>query len=213
MNASPERDHGPQKPYVGRAGLKLRHALDEFRLDVAGLRCADFGCNVGGFTDCLLRAGAAHVHALDTGYGMLAWTLRNDPRVTVMERTNALHAMPPPDSRVGLVVIDMGWTPQRLCVPAAMKWLAPGAPPGAIITLIKPHYEASDRGRKHLLRDGVLPESDARAILDELLAEMPAWGVEVAGVTASPLIGGAGKKNAAGNIEFLAMLKPRTSVG
>ncbi|MFM8697247.1 MAG: SAM-dependent methyltransferase, partial [Phycisphaerales bacterium] len=78
--------------FVSRAGAKLAHALEAFKVDVAGLRCADFGCNVGGFTDCLLKAGAARVTAIDTGYGALAWTLRNDPRVEVRERTNALHA-------------------------------------------------------------------------------------------------------------------------
>ena len=79
-------------PFVSRGGLKLRHALDAFALDVTGLTCADFGCSTGGFTDCLLKAGAARVYAIDTAYGELAWTLRKDSRVTVMERTNALHA-------------------------------------------------------------------------------------------------------------------------
>lgn len=211
MSNGPAPGAGPEKPYAGRAALKLRHALDEFHLVVTGVRCADFGCNVGGFTDCLLRAGAAHVHALDTGYGMLAWTLRNDPRVTAMERTNALHAPRPPVASIGLVAIDMGWTPQRLCIPAALRWLAPGAPPGRIITLIKPHYEASDRGRKDLLRDGVLGAEDARRMLEQTLAAMPALGAEVLGVTESPLLGGAGKKNSRGNAEFLALLKARSS--
>src|SRR6185295_13774631 len=103
---------------------KLAHALAEFHLDVRALACADFGCNVGGFTDCLLRAGATSVIAVDTGYGMLAWTLRNDPRVTVMERTNALHASPP-DDPVDLVAVDMGWTPQRHAIPAAIRWIKP----------------------------------------------------------------------------------------
>ena len=112
----------PDRPHVGRGGLKLRHALDVFALDPRSLRCADFGCNIGGFTDCLLQRGASRVFAVDTGYGALAYTLRTDPRVLVMERTNALHADPPP-GRVDLVVIDMGWTPQRHCVPAALRWL------------------------------------------------------------------------------------------
>ena len=91
------------------------------------MRCADFGCNVGGFTDCLLQRGAAHVVAMDTGYGTLAWKLRQDARVTVRERENALHAAVPGEAeRVDLVVIDMGWTPQRLCVPVAVMWLKPG---------------------------------------------------------------------------------------
>ena len=95
----------PEHPCVSRGGVTLRHALDEFAVDPRGLTCADLGCNVGGFTDCLLQAGAARVVAVDTGYGALAWKLRTDPRVVVMERTNALHASPP-EGGVDLVVID-----------------------------------------------------------------------------------------------------------
>ncbi len=189
-------------PFVGRGGLKLRHALDTFAFDVTGLACADFGCNVGGFTDCLLKVGASKVFALDTGYGTLAWTLRQDPRVVVMERTNALHADPPAEL-VDLVVIDMAWTPQRLCVPAALRWLKPG---GRIIALIKPHYEATHGPEKDRVRDGVLDEADAQIVLDRVVAELPSLGVKVMGVTRSPVVGGAGKKNARGNVEFLALL-------
>ena len=93
---SPEKDI----PFVSRAGLKLDHALTEFAFDVTGLVCADFGCNVGGFTDCLLQRGAKLVYAIDTGYGTLAWKLRSDDRVIVMERTNALHVkLPSPSGR------------------------------------------------------------------------------------------------------------------
>jgi 23S rRNA (cytidine1920-2'-O)/16S rRNA (cytidine1409-2'-O)-methyltransferase len=112
-------------PFVSRGGLKLRHALGEFGIDPAGLTCADLGCSTGGFTDCLLRAGAARVYAVDTAYGELAWSVRTDPRVRVMERTNALHAEPP-EGGVDLVVIDLGWTKQALAVPAALRWLKPG---------------------------------------------------------------------------------------
>ncbi len=108
--------------YASRGGQKLRHALDEFHVDVTGLACADLGCSTGGFTDCLLQAGAAKVFAVDTAYGELAWKLRKDPRVVVMERTNALHA-PPPEDRVDLVVVDLGWTPQKAVIPVALKWL------------------------------------------------------------------------------------------
>ncbi len=114
------------RPFVSRAGLKLAHALEVFGLDVTGRRCADFGCNVGGFTDCLLQAGAESVVAVDTGHGTLAWKLRSDPRVEVRERTNALHDAPPPGG-VDLVTIDMAWTRQRLAVPAALAWLPPAA--------------------------------------------------------------------------------------
>src|SRR5262245_12931313 len=139
-------------PFVSRAGLKLDHALREFGVNVKEWVCADFGCNVGGFTDCLLQRGAAKVFAIDTGYGALAWKLRNDSHVVVMERTNALHASPPP-SGVDLVVIDMAWTPQRLAIPAALKWLHQE---GRIITLVKPHYELDEREKRDLLHEGRL---------------------------------------------------------
>lgn len=108
--------------YVSRAGLKLEHALREFEFDVTGLTCADFGCNIGGFTDCLLQHGATKVYAIDTGYGTLAYSLRTDKRVIVMERTNVLHALPP-DETINLVTIDLAWTPQRYAIPAALRWL------------------------------------------------------------------------------------------
>lgn len=192
--------------YVGRGGLKLHHALREFSIDVNGLACADFGCNVGGFTDCLLRHGAAHVYAVDTGYGALDWKLRNDPRVTVMERTNALHATPPTDRAVGLIVIDMGWTTQDKCMPAAMKWLSGAGDRGRVISLVKPHYEAKRFGMDHLLREGVLDEADAEYVLERVLADLPARGVRVMGVTRSPIVGGETKGNRRGNVEWLALL-------
>lgn len=189
-------------PFVGRGGEKLRHALDTFGIDPRGLTCADFGANVGGFTDCLLQAGAAKVYAVDTGYGALAWTLRNDPRVVVMERTNALHADPP--EPVDLIAIDMGWTPQRLAIPAALRWLKPD---GRIITLIKPHYEL-DPAERGLLRQGVLEESDAERIAHRTAERVPEVGGAVLGLTRSPLTGGATKKNKRGNAEWLALVAP-----
>ncbi len=193
--------------FVGRGGEKLRHALDEFRLDVRGQTCADFGCNVGGFTDCLLQAGAGRVYAVDTGYGALAWTLRRDPRVVVMERTNALHAPPPDPATIDLVAIDLGWTPQRHAIPAAVRWLH-ARPAGRIVTLIKPHYEALPHEKRQLLHAGVLDEPDAQRIVDRVLADMPALGVRVLGTTVSPLRGGAGKGARPGNREWLALLAP-----
>jgi len=122
--------------FVSRAGMKLQGALSAFGVDVHGMICADFGCNVGGFTDCLLQRGAAKVYAIDTGYGELAWKLRKDSRVIVMERTNVLYCdLPEP---MDLVTIDAAWTPQELIVPAAMRRVKPG---GRIISLLKPHYE------------------------------------------------------------------------
>jgi len=193
----------PEPPYAGRGGDKLAFALRQFAVDPAGLACADLGANVGGFTDCLLRAGADRVYAVDTGYGALAWRIRTDPRVVVMERTNALHA-DPPEGGVGLVVVDLGWTPQRLAIPAAVRWLAPG---GRIVTLIKPHYEASASGGAARLRRGVLSEDEARAVAQRTLDAMPALGVEVLASARSPITGGAGKGRR-GNIEWLALVAP-----
>ncbi|MHC4948905.1 MAG: SAM-dependent methyltransferase [Planctomycetota bacterium] len=192
--------------FVSRAGAKLDHALEVFGIDVAGRTCADFGCNVGGFTDCLLRRGAARVFAVDTGYGTLAWSLRSDDRVVVMERTNALHAEPP-DGRVDLVTADVGWTPQRRIVPAALRWLAPG---GVIVSLVKPHYELGADERRDLLVDGRLPPEHAARILERVTAQLPALGVEVVATTRSPLTGAKSGRGAgvSGNVEFLAFLRP-----
>jgi 23S rRNA (cytidine1920-2'-O)/16S rRNA (cytidine1409-2'-O)-methyltransferase len=190
-------------PYVGRGGLKLRHALDAFGLDVAGERCVDLGCSTGGFTDCLLQAGAAHVTAIDTGYGVLDYTLRVDDRVEVRERTNALHADPPTDAeRFGVAVVDMSWTPQRLCVPLALRWIKTD---GVIVTLIKPHYEAREFGMEGLLEGGVLAEEDAERVMEKVVGSLPGLGVRVEGVTRSPITGG--KKKGKGNVEYLALLR------
>lgn len=192
--------------FVSRAGAKLAHALEAFKVDVTGLRCADFGCNVGGFTDCMLKAGAARVTAIDTGYGALAWTLRNDPRVEVRERTNALHAVPP-EGGVDLVTVDLAWTPQRLAVPAALKWLAPG---GRIVTLVKPHYELRDDEKAWLDR-GFLPHERVPGVVERVAAEMPALGAEVLGSVQSPLVGGktSRKQGVPGNVEWLMLLRAR----
>ena len=194
-----------ERRFVSRAGEKLEHALKTFDLSVAGLRCADFGCNVGGFTDCMLQRDAGHVLAIDTGYGVLAWKLRSDERVTVMERTNALHADPPAQG-VDLVVIDLAWTPQRLALPAARPWLARG---GRVVTLIKPHYELPE-DRKHLLQGGFLPQELAPGVLEETLESMEGLGFAVHGSTQSPLVGGKSsrKRGVPGNIEYLALLEP-----
>lgn len=186
--------------FVSRGGLKLRHALDQFGLDVRGWSCADLGCSTGGFTDCLLKAGATRVICVDTGYGVLAWKLRNDPRVTVLERTNALHAAPV--EQVDLVTIDMSWTPQRLALPAARAWLRPG---GRVITLIKPHYEDKALAAKSR---GVLADADAAAVTQRVLAELASAdnaGWRTLGLCESPIRGGAKTQ---GNIEFLALVEP-----
>ena len=186
-------------PYVSRAGLKLAAALDAFGIDAGGLTCVDLGYNVGGFTDCLLQRGAAKVYAVDTGYGALAWRLRQDERVVVMERTNAMH-LEPAAQPLDLAVIDLGWTPQRHAIPAALRWR-----PGRIVTLIKPHYERSDRAARGR---GVLSEAEAERAMAEVLAALPDLGVEVAGHIRSPVAGGGRRKGRGGNIEYLADLKP-----
>lgn len=191
-------------PYVSRGGVKLAAALDQFGLDVKECRCADFGSNAGGFTDCLLQRGAAGVYAVDTGYGTLAWKLRQDNRIVTLERTNVLHFDPQSLGDFGgceLVVIDLGWTRQSHAVPAALRWLS-GDDNARIITLIKPHYE-SDRS---LLNSGVLDPKDAEAVCARVLAGLPALGVEVLAHIRSPILGGAGKGRA-GNTEYLALLK------
>src|SRR5438046_1735100 len=143
--------------FVSRAGQKLEHALTSFGIDVKGRICADLGCSTGGFTDCLLQRDAKKVYAIDTGYGVLDWKLRKDPRVVVMERTNAMHVALP--ELVDLVTIDVAWTKQRHILPAARKIVKSD---GAVISLIKPHYEAEPA----LLRKGILPAEHLQSILE-----------------------------------------------
>lgn len=204
MDAKPPKPAPDEPVLASRAGLKLRHALEAFSLPVTGLTCADFGCNAGGFTDVLLRAGAAKVFAVDTGYGTLAWRLRSDARVVTMERTNALHA-DRPEGGVDLVVFDLAWTPQRLAVPAALRWLRPG---GRIVSLVKPHYELRD-DQKSWLERGFLPHARVPEVVDRVRAEMPSLGAEVLADTASPITGGKTAKRAGspGNMEWLMLLR------
>lgn len=193
-------------PFVGRGGLKLAHALDVFGVSPAGLICADLGCSTGGFTDCLLRSGAAKVHAVDTGYGVLDFRLRIDPRVVVHERTNALHAEPPaPDHRPTLVVMDLGWTPQRLALPAALRWLA-GAENARIISLIKPQYEADAATKAASMSAGVLDEEAAERLARAVAASAPTLGARCLSLTRSPILGGQTRGKAKGNSEWLALL-------
>lgn len=193
-----------ETPFVTRAGTKLRAALDAFGLDVHGLTCADLGCHAGGFTDCLLRRGAALVYAVDTGYGVLDYRLRTDPRVVVMERTNALHVEPP--EPVDLVTIDLGWTPQRHAIRAALRWLRPG---GRIVSLVKPHYELDEPQRRELLDRGVLAPEHARVVLERVLASFPGLGARVLATVESPITGakGARRRGGQGNREHLVLAR------
>ena len=191
---------------MSRGGLKLRHAIEHFGIDAAGLWCADLGCSTGGFTDCLLQYRAERVYSVDTAYGELAWKLRQDERVHVLERSNVLHVNVPSEvtdrGGVDLVVIDLGWTPQKRAIPAALRWLGDA---GRVITLIKPHYERSDEEKK---AGGVVDDAAAEAIAERVAAGLPELGVRVLGLTVSPVRGGAKgkKKKGTGNLEWLALL-------
>ncbi len=193
------------QPFVSRAGEKLQAALDAFELDVHGLVCADFGCNVGGFTDCLLTRGAAKVYAVDTGYGQLAWRLRKDPRVVVMERTNALYC--PVPEPVDLAAIDVAWTPQALAIPAAVRWLKADFPKGTarIISLLKPHYEMAKL--KTGPAQGVIEDGRARRLCLDVCRRLQEGRLcELYAVLQSPLRG------KGGNLEFL-LLAGRPQLG
>lgn len=180
-------------PFVSRAGEKLEFAIQEFKVDVAGKICADFGSSTGGFVDCLLQHGAAKVYSVETGYGEIAWKLRKDKRVKLFERTNAMHVELP--EQVDVITIDVSWTKQKHILPNALKYLKDN---GVIISLIKPHYEAE----KHLLHKGKLTSEDAEQITRETVESMKEVGAEVVGLVKSPIVGGKGK-----NVEYLAMFK------
>ena len=185
-------------PYVSRAGTKLEHALKHFDLDVAGQTCADFGSNTGGFVDCLLQFGASKVYAVETGYGVLDWKLRNDPRVVIMERTNAMHIALP--EKVDLISIDVSWTRLENIIPNALKNLKFD---GQMIALLKPHYEANPK----LLRKGRLPEDAMAEILVNVKTAVQKLGVEILNIIESPIVGEKGK-----NREYLLHLKRSDTV-
>lgn len=189
--------------FVSRGGLKLERALDVFHLDPAGCSCVDVGASTGGFTDLLLQRGAAHVYAVDVGHGQLAWSLRNDPRVTVMERTNIRHLDALPEL-VHCAVIDVSFISLRLVLPRVATLLTPE---GWVVALVKPQFEA---GRAEANRGaGVIREP---AIHRRVLRELLAWLAEKAsdatgmrllpcGLVASPITG------RDGNHEYLLLLR------
>lgn len=188
--------------FVSRGGHKLDHALQHFQLEVAGQTAVDLGASTGGFTDCLLQAGVAKVYAVDVGHGQLAWKLRQDPRVVVMEKTNARHLtpeqMPPPYVPADLVVIDCSFISLRKILPPAVALLRAT---GKIVALIKPQFEAgkaeADRG------GGVITDA---AIHERVLTELQTFvggqgTLRWCAVTESPLLGPAGNK------EFLVLIE------
>lgn len=187
----------PDHPYVGRGGLKLAHALEEFRIAVAGREALDIGASTGGFTDVLLQRGATRVIALDVGHGQLDWRLRGDARVVVIEHFNARHLTPADiPSPVDIVVIDVSFISLRQILPTIPPLLRPGAD---IIALVKPQFEAGrEEVRKGIIRD---PEVHAR-VVREISAAAREVGLTAVASTPSPITG------AKGNVEFLLYLKP-----
>lgn len=188
--------------YVSRGGIKLEHALKEFQFDPSGCTAVDLGASTGGFTDCLLQHGAAKVYAVDVGTGQLAWKLRQDPRVFVMEQTNARavtpNHFPQPFSLADLIVIDCSFISLRLILPAAFGLVKPS---GHVIALVKPQFEAgkqeADRGAG-VIADPVIHRRIYDELMDFVAAQTRfrwlAW-------TQSPILGPAGNK------EFFAFLE------
>ena len=187
--------HAPM-PYVSRGGVKLAHALATCGVDPKGLTAADVGASTGGFTDCLLQAGAARVYCIDVGYGQLDAKIANDPRVTVLDRTNVRNA--PPDllpAPADLAVVDVSFISLKLVLPALPALLRPGAP---VVALVKPQFEV---GRARIGKGGIVRDEAARAdALVAVAATARELGYAVRGDTVSPITGGKG------NIEFLLYL-------
>ena len=184
--------------FVSRAGEKLQAALEAWHDRLPQLEncvVADLGANVGGFTHCLLHWGVPKVYSVDTGYGVLAWKLRQDDRVVVMERTNALHVeLPEP---VDMVVCDVAWTKQKFILPAAWNMLKPGGP---VISLVKPQYESDPRQR----RKGVVLADEVPSVLERVRGEVIDSGGDILDEIVSPLRGGRG------NAEYLWLIQQNT---
>lgn len=177
--------------FVSRGGDKLAGALERFPVRIADRVAADIGASTGGFTDCLLKSGAAKVYAIDVGYGQLAWPLRQDERVVVIERTNARYLTSLPET-VSLIVSDVSFISLRLIYATAVGWLVPA---GEVVSLIKPQFEA---GRAKVGKGGVVRDPVVhRSVLEGVTTTMQELGLGLHGLMASPL------KGPAGNIEFL----------
>ncbi|MNT05454.1 16S/23S rRNA (cytidine-2'-O)-methyltransferase TlyA [compost metagenome] len=188
---------GQPHPYVSRGALKLERALEVFGVDPAGRVVLDAGASTGGFTDLVLKRDAKHVYAVDVGYGQLAWSLRQDERVTVRERTNVRY-MTPEDlgDRPSLIVADLSFISLGKVLPAFAALLAPG---GEAVTLVKPQFEAGREAAK----GGVVRDAKVHQRVIEAVAESAkSVGWELVGITHSPI------KGPEGNMEFLAHWKP-----
>ncbi len=189
---------GEQDAFASRGGHKLEKAITAFQADVTGKVAMDIGAAAGGFTDVLLRHGAAHVYAIDVGYGQLDWRLRNDARVTVMERTNARTLTRECfDRRPDLTVMDVSFISIKLILPVAAAIMGEE---GRFLTLIKPQFEA---GRGQVGKNGVVREKEIHErVIREICLFAPTFHWHVAALTFSPI------KGPAGNIEFLADIRP-----
>ncbi len=180
--------------YVSRGGLKLEGALSEFHVHVIGKVCVDVGASTGGFTDCLLQNGAARIYAIDVGYGQLAWKLRTDPRVIVMDRTNIRRLVSLPEP-VDLAVIDASFISLQLILPVVKKLLKPL---GEVVALVKPQFEA---GRQQVGKGGIVRDPDVhRAVLARLSRFAGDAGWRIRGMARSRIVG------AEGNVEFFMYL-------
>lgn len=183
--------------YVSRGGLKLEKALDTFTVDPAGLRAIDIGASTGGFSDCLLQRGVQKIYAVDVGYGQLAWSVRCDPRVICMERTNIRYVTNEQiPEKLDLAVCDVSFISLRLVFPVVYRLLKPD---GQMLTLIKPQFEA---GREKVGKKGVVREPETHIeVIKTVLSDAKQIGFTVTGLTYSPI------KGPEGNIEFLAQLQ------
>ena len=192
---------GTDIPYVSRGGLKLAEALAEFNLDVTDLVCLDVGASTGGFTDCLLQHGALRVYAVDVGYGQLAWKLRQDKRVILIERTNIRHmARNVIGEPIALVTVDVSFISLKIVIPATIPFMAAGAD---IIALIKPQFEV---GKGKVGKGGIVSDPDLhREVIEDLSGFFTDLGLSVVAMISSPIRG------AKGNKEFLVHLKNRVS--
>lgn len=173
--------------YVSRGGIKLDHALKIFGIDPTNLTVLDVGSSTGGFVDCLLQHGAKKVYALDTCYGELAWKLRQDPRVVVLERQNILFLDNLPET-VDLVTIDVTFTSLTKILPIIQKFLKPT---GKIIALLKPQYENSPIALKN---KGIVPQDQIENILNQTISKIKELGFKILAQTDSPILGGSGNK-------------------
>ena len=181
-----------RRRFVSRGGEKLDAALTRFKLDVSEYTTADIGASTGGFTDCLLQRGAARVYAIDVGYGQFAWRLRNDPRVVVMERTNARHVKELPEL-VDLIAADVSFISLRHILPVGTRWLKPR---GQVVALVKPQFEAA---KSEVKKGGVVYDPKVhRRVLERVTDAAAELRLTLRGLMPSPL------KGPAGNTEFLA---------